>query len=178
MIPIFPQNVTSQHSRRLGVELIPAIIAYSEAGIVEVRDGMKQHLHLFEAKETMMNCIVVEKLGQCTSFEMYLESDQSFIVACVMDNNSNGSFIFTTFRDSHLRAFSDITRLLNDHDDYVGKMSRDWLSGLTFALFNRSDEIVSEIRYRMVNCKLSVRRFLTLFFSLLDFCRPSLKGSP
>lgn len=94
----------------------------------------------------MANCVVLERIGQCICFEMYRESDNSFIMACVMDNTANGSLLFTTFRDCHLRAFSDMVVLLRDHDDYVGKLSREWIGGLNFALLNRSEEVVCDIK--------------------------------
>ena len=102
------------------------------------------HRSLFDVVAEMRQCVVMERIGQCTCFELYLESDNSFVVACAMDKNSSGSFIFTTFQDCHLRAcaFPDIVRLMQDNPDYVGKMSRDWLSGLTFAFLNRLDQVV------------------------------------
>ena len=104
------------------------------------------HDYLYDICADMKHCVVVEKFGQCVSFEMFRESDNSFLIACVMDKASKGPFIFTTFRDCHLRSFVDIEYLMHDHPDFVGKMSRDWLSGLTFAVLNKSEEIVSEIR--------------------------------
>lgn len=129
---------------------------------------MKSHRSLFESKAEMNHCVVVERLGQCISFELFQESDNNFIVACAMDKSGSGSFIFTTFRDCHLRAFADIVALMKDHSDFVGKMSRDWLSGLTFALLNKADEVVCEIRWFL--CRNSTSILTSQHTLIILFC--------
>jgi hypothetical protein len=39
-----------------------------------------------------------------------------------------------------------MVELMKGHDDYVGKISRDWVSGLSFSLLNRFDEVVCDIK--------------------------------
>jgi hypothetical protein len=104
------------------------------------------HERLFEVSVEMCHCIVVERVGQCISFELFKESDNTFLVACVKDKATNGTFLLTTFRDSHLRGFADMVELMKGHIDYVGKISRDWVSGLSFSLLNRVDEVVCDIK--------------------------------
>ena len=94
----------------------------------------------------MRQCKVVEKVGLCTCFELFDEASNEFLVACAMEKNTLGTFIFTTFRDCHLRGFEDIAFLMNDHTAFVAKMTRDWMSGLTFVLHSDPENKISEIR--------------------------------
>ena len=104
------------------------------------------HHQLLDAVAHMRHCTVVEKVGQCICFEVFDDLDNSFLLACAMEKNTHGQFIFTTFRDCHLRGFADIAFLMDNHSDLVARMSRDWLSGLTFVLNSKTDEKICEIK--------------------------------
>ena len=94
----------------------------------------------------MRLCKVVQKVGQCTSFELFDEATNEFLLACAMENSALGTLIFSTFRDCHLRKFDDIVFLLKGHVDFVATMSRDWMSGLKFILTDATNEAICEIR--------------------------------
>ena len=104
------------------------------------------HQNLLDASLSMRQCKVVEKVGQCTCFELFDEASNEFLLACAMENSTLGSLIFTTFRDCHLRGFDDILYLMEKNASFVAKMSRDWMTGLTFELFSPLDEIICEIK--------------------------------
>lgn len=104
------------------------------------------HSRIFEAPLNMMQCTVVEKIGQCLSFELFRESDNEFLLACTMDKTGNGSLLFSTFQDSHRRRYEDMVILLQEHPSYVAKLSRDWLSGLTFVLLDKNEIALCEIK--------------------------------
>lgn len=94
----------------------------------------------------MRLCKVVEKVGQCTCFELFDEATNDFLLACAMENTKLGTFIFSTFRDCHLRKFDDIVFLMNGHSDFVATMSKDWMSGLKFVVFDAANEPMCEIK--------------------------------
>lgn len=103
---------------------------------------------LIETSELMQHNIVIEKTGQSLCYELYDETTNKFIIACVMDKYmQKGLLIFTTLKDCHLRKYNDIIAMIDEsHPDFIARMTRDWISGLKFSLFNRSSEIVCDIR--------------------------------
>ena len=105
-----------------------------------------KHAKLLETNVTMKHCLAVEKVGQCICFELFEEESNNFLVACAMDKTSHSAMIFTTLRDCHLRSFSDILILMDDHYDFVAKMSRDWMRGLTFNLLSYTGANICDIK--------------------------------
>jgi len=103
---------------------------------------------LIEATTIMRHCTVVEKTGQCISFELFDEKSNEFLLACAMETTTHGTLVFSTLRDCHLRSFRDIQSIMNKHHpDFVAKMTRDWLSGLTFDLVDVRQEPVCQIKF-------------------------------
>lgn len=133
---------------------------------------------VLESIAEMSNCRVLVTSGlYYSSYEMYLEQSNAFLLACVAPNDHSLSnenvAVFTTVRNAQCLNSPSMTV-----KSIVATMSSDWLSGLTFtvktasASSQSSTNIAAIIRYNQ-----NVLDILSLC-PLSDSMLPSSKTRP
>ncbi len=88
---------------------------------------------LFQTIDRMTNCVVYKKEGLSTSFELYEEATNQFLVACVLCPSLSPMLLFVRLTDCHMRRFDELCCNINFRQ-YAGKMIPDWMSGHMFTL--------------------------------------------
>jgi len=95
---------------------------------------------IFNTLNEMRNCKVLFQSGKhYVSFEMFLESNNEFLVACVAPKDSKGrdqTFYFVKIQNAH-----NLNPLALEASPIIAVMSSDWISGLTYSLNCRNDEV-------------------------------------
>lgn len=102
---------------------------------------------LLSTTPSMRHCLIMQKVGKCIAFELYDERENIFILACVCNGNLRGELLFTTIKDCHLRNFDDLLPIVSRNSEFLAKMSRDWLTGSIFSVRDRTDLLLSEIKF-------------------------------
>lgn len=97
----------------------------------------------------MTHCIVYKKVGLCISFEVYEESTNEFLMACVACPKMSPMIIFLRLQNCHLRSFEDICCNLN-MKYFLGRMMPDWMTGYIYTLTGFNGEMLCEIRYFII----------------------------
>ena len=96
-------------------------------------------------QEEMVQCIAYRKQGLSTSFELYVESTNEFLLSCVFSPTMSPVMLFLKQRDCHLRRFEDICNTLNLRY-YVGKLTADWMTKTVFNLTTFEGNELCEIK--------------------------------
>lgn len=100
---------------------------------------------LFRTTDTMRNCVVKMKKGKSTSFELYDECTDRFLLSCVFSLNLSPMLLLVTLQDAHQRHFDEICCNLSLRQ-YVAKMVPDWMTGCNFKLTKFQGTEVCEIK--------------------------------
>jgi hypothetical protein len=98
---------------------------------------------VFDIQEEMRNCKVVKNIGESISFEMFDESSNTFILACVVGYTLSDGFAFIKQQNCHKKSLVEIS-----DKNIIARMTIDWLSGLIFTLTCCSnDQTLAMIRF-------------------------------
>lgn len=105
------------------------------------------HADLFKTSDVVRKCIVRKKVEFSTALELYDQTTDEFILACVYCTEMSPMMILTTLQNAHLRRFDELCCNINLRQ-FVGKMIPDWVSGCHFKLTKFQGTEVCEIRIK------------------------------